>query len=140
MGGGDALRLASSGHYQIIVGSSRYFLEEMTLFTQYGEFRRGNGVPVRALFRIRHCDYNYVLRGLDRGIAQQDAAHHTENCRIQAYSQAERNDHGKTEDRAFQQQANGKANVLPNHSHGMTPLLSCGMGRASIGMTLLPRL
>src|SRR6267378_1069897 len=121
LGGGDALRLALSGHYEIFVGSGRYFLEELTLFTQCGEFRRGNGVPIRALFGICQCDCNYVLRVLDRGIAQQDAAYHTENCSIQAYSQTECNDHGKTEGRVFPQYAQSIANIHKKVFNGWPP-------------------
>src|SRR5207253_4866051 len=95
-GGGDALRITSSGHYQVIVRGSGYFLEEMTLFTQCGEFRRGKRVPVRALFRIFQRDYNYARRVFDRRIAQQDAAHDTENRGIQADAQAECEDIGNS--------------------------------------------
>src|SRR5258708_13829638 len=73
----------------------------MPLLPQCREFRRGNLVPVRALFRIRQCDYNDALRVLDWRGAQQNSTLHTEKCRIQTYSQAESNDYRETEGGGF---------------------------------------
>src|SRR5437867_12384763 len=83
----------------------------MTLLKQCGKFRRGNWTLVYAFFKVRKCHYDYALRILDGRIAHQDAAHHAENCGIQANPYAECEDNGKTEGRAFPQSAQAVAKI-----------------------------